>query len=75
MLFRSRLRPDATLETLVSDPRLRWPDGFSFGPGGYLYFTCSALQDVLFRSGDDVRRHAPYQIWRLKPGTSATPGQ
>ncbi len=70
-----RLRPDATLETLVSDPRLRWPDGFSFGPGGYLYFTCSALQDVLFRSGDDVRRHAPYQIWRLKPGTSATPGQ
>lgn len=69
-----RLSPDGKLTTLLSDQRLRWPDGFSFGPGGYLYVTCSALQDVLFRSDEDVRRHAPYQIWRLRPGPAATPG-
>jgi hypothetical protein len=69
-----RLDPAGKLETLVSDPRLRWPDGFSFGPDGWLYITCSALQDVLFRSADEVRAAAPYQIWRLRPGASAAPG-
>jgi sugar lactone lactonase YvrE len=62
------------LQTLVRDPRLRWPDGFSFGPDGWLYVTCSALQHVLFRSDEDIRRHAPYQIWRLRPGPAAAAG-
>lgn len=70
-----RLGPDGRLQTLVSDPRLRWPDGFSFGPGGWLYVTCSALQDVLFRSDDEIHRAAPYQVWRLKPGPGAPAGQ
>jgi len=70
-----RLRPDGTLETLLADEHLRWPDGFSFGPDGWLYVTCSALGDVLFRPDDDRRSHAPYQVWRFKPGTTATAGQ
>jgi sugar lactone lactonase YvrE len=70
-----RLSADGKLQTLVADPKLRWPDGFSFGPGGWLYMTCSALQDVLFRPDDDVRRHAPYQVWRFQPGATAAPGQ
>lgn len=69
-----RMGSDGRIETLVADERLRWPDGFSFGPDGWLYVTCSALQQVLFRSDDEVRRHAPYQVWRLRPGTSAVPG-
>lgn len=69
-----RVAPDGSLRTLVADERLRWPDGFSFGPDGWLYVTCSALQDVLFRSDEDVRRHAPYQVWRLRPGATATAG-
>lgn len=69
-----RLRPDRSLETLVADPRLRWPDGFSFGPDGWLYVTCSALQDVLFRGDDEIRAAAPYQVWRLRPGATAEPG-
>ena len=32
-----RLSPDGHLQTLLRDPRLRWPDGFSFGPDGWLY--------------------------------------
>jgi sugar lactone lactonase YvrE len=69
-----RLSADGKLETLLADERLRWPDGFSFGPDGWLYVTCSALQQVLFRGDDDVRAHAPYQIWRFRPGATAAPG-
>ncbi len=59
---------DRKLRTLVKDERLRWPDGLAFGPGGWLYVTCSALQHVLFRSAAHIRAHAPYQIYRFKPG-------
>lgn len=69
-----RLAPDGSLETLLADPRLRWPDGFSFGPGGWLYVTCSALHHVLGRSAAHVRSQAPYQIYRLRPATSGIPG-
>jgi hypothetical protein len=30
--------------------------------------TCSALQHVLFPSAAHIREHAPYQIYRFKPG-------
>jgi sugar lactone lactonase YvrE len=68
------LGPDRVLTTLVKDPRLRWPDGLSFGPDGWLYVTCSALQHVLFRSAGHVRAHAPYHVFRFKPGPSGVPG-
>ena len=68
------LKPDRTLETLVKDPRLRWPDGFSFGPDDWLYVTCSALHHVLFVDQDVMRAHAPYQVYRFKPGAKGIPG-
>jgi sugar lactone lactonase YvrE len=68
------LKPDRTLETLIKDPRLRWPDGFSFGPGGWLYVTCSSLHHVLFVSESVTRKNAPYQIYRLRPGATAVAG-
>jgi sugar lactone lactonase YvrE len=68
------LEPGRRLRTLVKDPKLRWPDGLSFGPDGSLYVTCSALQDVLFRTAAARREHAPYQIYRFKPGGTAAPG-
>jgi sugar lactone lactonase YvrE len=68
------LTPERRLRTLIKDPRLRWPDGFSFGPDGWLYVTASALQDVLFLDGTSVRAHAPYQIFRFKPGPKGVPG-
>ncbi|MBI3782408.1 MAG: hypothetical protein HY270_03295 [Deltaproteobacteria bacterium] len=69
------LGPDRKLTTLLKDDRLRWPDGFSFGPGGWLYVTCSSLQHVLFISKEHMRANAPYQIFRFKPGTAGVPGQ
>lgn len=70
-----KLGPDRRLITLLKDPRLRWPDGFSFGSQGWLYVTCSSLQHVLFISGEHMRAHAPYQIFRFKPGVVGVPGQ
>ena len=69
-----RLGPDASLTTLVKDPVLRWPDGFSFGPGGWLYVTCSSLHHVIARSADHVRQHSPYQIYRFRPGFTGAAG-
>jgi len=69
-----RLGQDRKMTTLVKDERLRWPDGFSFGPDGWLYVTCSSLQNVLFLGSGSVRAHAPYQIFRFRPGTDAVPG-
>jgi len=66
--------PDRTLRTVVKDPKLRWPDGLSFGPDGWLYLTCSSLQHVLFVSNATVREHAPYQIFRFRPGPTAAAG-
>ncbi len=69
-----RLAPDGGLETLVRDPRLRWPDGLSFGPDGWLYITASALHQIIGRLPSAVDRHAPYQIFRFRPGVEGVPG-
>jgi sugar lactone lactonase YvrE len=69
-----RLGQDRRLTTLLKDPRLRWPDGFSFAPDGWLYVTASSLQNVLFVPSSEVRAHAPYQIFRFQPGVAGIPG-
>ena len=38
-------RPGAPLRTVLSDPRLRWPDTFSQGADGAIYITASHIQD------------------------------
>ena len=69
-----RLNPTGKMTTLIQDERLRWPDGFSFGPDGNLYVTCSSLQNVLFVSPDEMHAHAPYQIYRFNPGVKGIAG-
>lgn len=69
-----RLDSKRQLTTLLKDERLRWPDGFSFGPDGWLYVTCSSLQDVIGKSAANVAAHAPYQIFRFRPGYEGVPG-
>lgn len=69
------MKPDRSLEQLVRDPKLlRWPDGFSFGPDGWLYVAPSALQEVIGRTPGNIRANAPYPVIRFKPEAPATPG-
>ena len=67
------LAPDGALTTLVRDPRLRWPDGLSFGPcdatgssAECLFVTCSALHQVIGRTPGQIRGAGPYQVFRLR---------
>ena len=69
------LGQDRKLRTLIKDPILRWPDGFSFGPDGWLYVTCSSLHHVILKSEKHIKKNAPYQIFRFKPGPAGVPGQ
>jgi len=70
-----KLGPDKNLTTLIKDPRLRWPDGLSFGPDHWLYISDSALQDVMFKGKKHIRSKAPYYIFKFKPGPLGIAGQ
>ncbi len=54
-----RCRPDGTVETVLRDMRLSWPDSFSRGPRGNLYVTTSQVH-----RGDAPR--GPYRLFRLR---------
>ncbi len=62
-----RRTPEGKLETLLKSASIRWPDGFSFGDQGQLYFTCSSLHQVIGMSTENIAKHAPYQIYRFLP--------
>jgi sugar lactone lactonase YvrE len=70
-----RMTPDGKLQTIVKDSRIRWADGLSFGPDGWLYLADSAIPHLVLQNADYHKAHAPYMIWRFKPGTMAAAGQ
>lgn len=46
------------LETVIQDEAIIWPDSFSFGPDGKLYFTTSRIHEGATPKG-------PYGIYRI----------
>jgi sugar lactone lactonase YvrE len=70
-----RMAPGGQLTTIVKSPRIRWADGLSFGPNGWLYLADSALPDVVLRTRAHIEGHGPYHIYRFRPGTAGAPGQ
>jgi sugar lactone lactonase YvrE len=64
---------EQTLETVIRSPRIRWADGLSFGPDGWLYLADSALPDVILKSRDHIRTKGPYFIFRFNPGYDLAP--
>ncbi|HZI10336.1 MAG TPA: L-dopachrome tautomerase-related protein, partial [Myxococcus sp.] len=60
-----------SLGTLVSDPRLWWPDTLALSADGYLYITANQLhRQAQFHGGKDLRQK-PYHLFRVK--VDATP--
>lgn len=53
----------------IQSPKLRWPDGLSWGPNGYLYIADSDIPDLVLASRQDIMKAAPFQIFPYKPGT------
>jgi sugar lactone lactonase YvrE len=61
-----RRRVDGTLEPLVADDRLLWPDTLSLAADGYLYVTANQLhRQARFHGGKDLRRK-PYSLFRIR---------
>lgn len=69
-----RLGQDRQMETLLKHASIRWPDGFSYGPDGWLYFTCSSLHHVIGMPRSTLHDNAPYQVYRFQPGIAGIPG-
>jgi sugar lactone lactonase YvrE len=54
-----------TVEHVVSDKRLTWPDTLSWGPNGELYVTASQIENMpRFNNGRSTRTE-PYKIWKI----------
>jgi len=70
-----RMAPGGQLTTIVKSPRIRWADGLSFGPNGWLYLADSALPDVVLRTRAHIEGSGPYHVYRFRPGTAGVPGQ
>jgi hypothetical protein len=61
------MRPDTTLETLITDPRISFPNEGSIGKDGYLYFPSSQVHRIALFHADGVSRvKTPWDIYKVK---------
>lgn len=61
-----RRLPDGTIETVVQDERLRWPDSFAQGPDGTIYVTSSHIMDNKWFN-PEAKPATPTELWRIEP--------
>jgi sugar lactone lactonase YvrE len=63
----SRLLPDRTIERLIVDRRLQWPDTFTEAPDGAMYVTASHIDESpTYNRGKSVRTR-PYSVYKFMP--------
>ncbi len=60
-----RRNVDGKLETLVSDPRLLWPDTLALAADGYMYVTANQIGRQARFQGKDMRQRR-YAVFRFK---------
>ena len=65
---------DRKLKTLIRSAKIRWADGLSFGPNGWLYLADSAIPELVLKSREHIHSRGPYYIYRFQPGHVGTPG-
>ncbi len=61
------LAKDRRMMEYVSDPKMAWPDGLTFGPDGRLYFYCSQVNRCSWFSEGTDETNAPFLVYRVKP--------
>jgi len=61
-----RRLPDGTLETVVHDPRVLWPNSLAVAQDGYLYFSVDQWnRNPQYHNGQDLREK-PYSLFRIR---------
>jgi sugar lactone lactonase YvrE len=71
----SIVNAERSVTTLIRSARIRWADGLSFGPDGWLYLADSAIPEQILQTSAHIRSQGPYFIYRLQPGAQGIPGQ
>jgi sugar lactone lactonase YvrE len=62
-----KINPDLKMTTLVQDSaKLSWPDSYSVTKSGYLYISCSQIQQMPATNNNRNLIKLPYRIFRLK---------
>jgi sugar lactone lactonase YvrE len=61
-----RVTPALKLQVVAHDQRLIWPDTFAWSPDGWLYVTCSQIQNMPWSHNGRSTRTTPYAIYKLK---------
>ena len=62
-----RISPDNKLTTLIEDKeKLSWPDSYSISKDGYLYISCSQIQQLPFFNNNENKTQYPYRVFRMK---------
>jgi sugar lactone lactonase YvrE len=62
-----RRASDGTMETLAKDPRIQWPDTFTQGPDGAIYFTCSHIHEMPRFNMGKLALSSPYAVFKIMP--------
>ncbi|WP_426061385.1 SMP-30/gluconolactonase/LRE family protein [Hymenobacter sp. B1770] len=60
-----RRTPDGKIETLVKDPRLQWPDTYSFTADGNLYVANSAIHKMPSWNKGVGQPRPPFRIFKM----------
>lgn len=67
------IKPDGTMETIVHDPRILWPDTLSVGPDGYLYFTNNQLTRQAGYNNDRDVIQRPFSMFKININAKPAP--
>ena len=61
-----QVTPALKLQVVAHDKRLIWPDTFAWSPDGWLYVTCSQIQNMAWSHNGRSTRDTPYAVYKLK---------
>ena len=66
---------DRAYRVLVRDPRLSWPDAFSFGPDGMLYVVANQLHRTAVLNAGTHTAAPPFHVLRFQPLAAGVTGR